>query len=234
MSRPSPVDRVLGAFRPGFSAPGCDTLPRTEARGDIAAIGVGRIGARVAASPGGDGIHEQRPRRGRAGGAGRVRPGADAGEGARPGPRGGRIRREADGLPRGVRLGLPARAGFRRPRRLAHARRPRDVPPILGERRRRARPGDRGDRRRREGRRRLPGHRRHRARRRHALLHRAVLRTGRGPHGQAPQADADRRRAPGLGPGGRLDHARVRHADRPPGRRHLLGELHADAPDAHV
>ena len=63
--------------------------------------------------------------------------------------------------------------------------------------------------------RRLPGHRRRRARRRHALLHGPVLRPRRRAAGQAPQADADRRRAARLGLRRRLDAARL---DTPIGR----------------
>ena len=51
------------------------------------------------------------------------------------------------------------------------------------------------------------------------------------PARQAPQADADGRRAARLGLRRRLDAARDRHADRPARRGDLLGELHAAAAD---
>ena len=62
------------------------------------------------------------------------------------------------------------------------------------------------------------------------LQHAAVLRPdGRAPR-QAPQADAHRLGAHGLGHGRRLDAARGRHAARPDRRADLLGELHAAGP----
>ncbi len=82
--------------------------------------------------------------------------------------------------------------------------------------------------------RRPPRDRRDRARRRDAVLHRAVPLPRRRAARQAPQADADGRRAARVGHRRRLHDAGARHAAGPARRGHLLGELHAADADGHV
>ena len=103
---------------------------------------------------------------------------------------------------------------------------------LARELRGRARPDDRGTRR--GGARgrnvRRDGRQRDRARRRHPLQHAAVLRPRRVAARQAPQADADRRGAAGVGVRRRVRPAGLRHAVRQARRPALLGELHAPGP----
>ena len=161
-------------------------------------------------------------------GAGGVRthgPAGVRGQGGPPHRRGGRAGRPDRRVPRGVHPGDPdldrltADLGRRRAV-VRHAGRPG---------RRRARPGDRraGGRRPRD--RYLRGDRGRGARgpRIDDLQHHAVPRAGRGAARQAPQADADRVGAHGLGDGRRVDPAGGRHPPWPAERADLLGELHA-------
>ena len=129
---------------------------------------------------------------------------------------------------------LPARHHVRGGRRVADRRGARVVPPLLGVLRRHPGAGRRPARGDRARARRAPRHRGDRTRRRDALLHRHLpVPCGRVPR-QAPQADADRGGAAGLGLRRRLDDAGARHAARAARRGDLLGELHAAAADGHV
>ena len=117
----------------------------------------------------------------------------------------------------------------------------RGGPPSLGallrERRRRAQRRDREAGRGRAGGRGLPRHRRHRARRGlrgDAVLHAALLWTGREAPRHPPQAQAHGSGAPDLGRGRREHPVRDTHAVRQDRRAHLLGELHAARAHGHV
>ena len=159
----------------------------------------------------------------------RVRSGQDAGQGRGARPGGCRPGGPPGGVPRGLRGRLPARVGLRCRHRRPQRGGARGIPALLGRRGRRPGTGGRSAGSYCGGERRVRRHGRHRARRRDPLLHRPLLRRRRRVPGQAPQADADRLRAPGVGVRGRLDAAGVRHAARQAGRGHLLGELHAAA-----
>ena len=164
-------------------------------------------------------------------GPGRLRahePASHARQGDRPARGGGGAGRPDRRVPRGVHPRdpdldrLPADLGRRRAV-VRDAGRPGSGRPRAGHRRpRRRRPSRRdlrGDGRRGAG-----------APRVDDLQHDAVHRTGRGAPRQAPQADAHRLRADGVGDGRRLDAAGGRHAVRPAQRADLLGELHAAGP----